>query len=69
MTQAAVETALNETKVPQAVRDQMIQQGFRPSSKHDGQFEYESDSIERYEMISNEFDYEAVRKADNFGIK
>ena len=68
-TQAAVQTTVAETKVPQFVRDQMIQQGFRPSSQQDGQFEYESDSIERYEMISNEFDYEAVRKGENFGIK
>ena len=39
----------------------MIQQGFRPSSKADGQFDYESDTIELYEMISNEFDFEEVR--------
>lgn len=47
----------------------MVQKGFRPSSKQDGQFEYDSDSIEKYEMISNEFDYETVRKATCFGIK
>ena len=47
----------------------MINQGFRPSSKADGEFEYESDTIERYEMISAEFDYEEVRKDETFGIK
>ena len=66
--QAGVEDA-SKTKVPQAIRDQLINQGFRPSSKADGQFEYESDTIERYAMISNEFDYEHVRQQGNFGIK
>ena len=47
----------------------MLERGFRPSSKHDGHFEYDSDTIERYEMISNEFDYEEVRKGSDFGIK
>jgi len=46
----------------------MVSQGFRPTSKQD-QFEYESDSIEKYQMISNEFDYEQVRQSEQFGIK
>ena len=53
--------AVADSKVPQSIREQLINQGFRPSSKQDGQFEYESDSIEIYQMVSNEFDYEAVR--------
>lgn len=32
-------------------------------------FEYESDSIEIYKMISNEFDYEALKELDDFIIK
>lgn len=32
-------------------------------------FEYESDSIEIYKMISNEFDYEALKELDDFVIK
>lgn len=31
--------------------------------------EYESDTIERYEMLSEEFDYEQVRNNENFVIK
>jgi hypothetical protein len=27
-------------------------------------FEYESDSIEIYKMVSNEFDYDAVKETD-----
>ena len=42
--------------------------GFRPASR-ENQFEYDSDSIEKYDMISNEFDYESVRLSDTFGIK
>ena len=42
--------------------------GFRPASR-ENQFEYDSDSVEKYDMISNEFDYEAVRISDTFGIK
>ena len=58
-----------QTKVPTQVHDDMVQKGYRPSSKHDGQFEYDSDTIEKYEMISNEFDYEAIRQDNQFGIK
>jgi len=32
-------------------------------------FEYDSDSIEKYDMISNEFDFEVVRMTNEFGIK
>lgn len=46
----------------------MMAKGFRPASK-ENQFEYESDSIEKYDMISNEFDYETIRLSDTFGIK
>lgn len=60
---------ITDSKVPDTIREQLIKQGFRPSSKQDGQFEYESDTIEVYEMISNEFDYEEVRKLPEFGIK
>lgn len=31
--------------------------------------EYESDTIERYTMLSEEFDYEEVRTSDRFVIK
>ena len=62
-------SAVVDSKVPEGIREQLINQGFRPSSRHDGQFEYESDSIEVYQMISNEFDYEGVRKLPDFGIK
>ena len=65
----AIQAATDATKVPEEIRNQMINQGFRPSSKADGEFEYESDTIERYEMISAEFDYEEVRKDETFGIK
>ena len=65
----AIHAATDATKVPEEIRNQMINQGFRPSSKADGEFEYESDTIERYEMISAEFDYEEVRKDECFGIK
>ena len=57
------------TIVPEKIHDEMIQKGYRPSSKQDGQFEYDSDTIEKYEMISNEFDYEAIRQDSQFGIK
>ena len=46
----------------------MVAKGFRPMSK-ENQFEYESESIELYNMISNEFDYETIRQSENFGIK
>ena len=65
----AAHSTVSNTKVPEDVLQQMIKQGFRPSSQKDGQFEYESDSIEKYEMISNEFDFEEVRKGTDFGIK
>ena len=65
----AIKAAKDVTKVPEEIRNLMINQGFRPSSKQDGEFEYESDTIERYEMISAEFDYEEVRKQETFGIK
>ena len=55
--------------MPEEIHNKMLERGFRPSSKHDGHFEYDSDTIERYEMISNEFDYEEVRKGSDFGIK
>lgn len=29
-------------------------------------FEYESDSVEKYKMISNEFDYEAIKESPKF---
>lgn len=32
-------------------------------------FEYESDSIEIYKMISNEFDYDAIKETESFIIK
>jgi hypothetical protein len=32
-------------------------------------FEAESDSIENYQMISNEFDYEALKDLESFKIK
>ncbi len=32
-------------------------------------FEYESDSIEIYKMLSNEFDYDEVKETDRFVIK
>ena len=47
----------------------MVKKGFRPSSQQEDQFEYESDTVERYEMISNEFNYEEVRTGERFGIK
>jgi len=31
--------------------------------------EYESDSIEHYNMLSNEFNYEEIRVSNNFMIK
>lgn len=31
--------------------------------------DYESDTIEKYQMISEEFDYEKVRTTNNFTIK
>ena len=40
-----------------------------PIPEEDLQFEYESDSIEKYDMLSNEFDYEEVRKNESFGVK
>lgn len=46
----------------------MQMKGFRPASR-ENQFEYDSDSVEKYDMISNEFDYESVRLSDTFGIK
>jgi|LauGreDrversion4_2_1035121.scaffolds.fasta_scaffold43135_2 hypothetical protein len=32
-------------------------------------FEYESDSIEIYKMISNEFDYDEIKETETFVIK
>ena len=57
------------TKVPDQVRKEMIELGFRPSSVHEDRFEYESDSIEKYEMISNEFNFEELRESERFAIK
>lgn len=55
--------------MPTKIHDELVEKGFRPSSKQDGQFEYDSDSIEKYQMISNEFDFEEVRLEPRFGIK
>ena len=44
----------------------ILKKGFQEKLE---KFEYESDSIEMYNMISNEFDYEEVRKSEVFGIK
>jgi hypothetical protein len=46
----------------------MEQRGFRPTSQGD-KFEYDSDTIEKYQMISNEFDFEEIRVSETFGIK
>ena len=46
----------------------MQNKGFRPTSKTD-QFEYDSDTLEKYQMISNEFDFEEIRLSEFFGIK
>jgi len=51
----------------------MMKKGF--TLKNDGlnteevAFEYESDSIEIYKMISNEFDYDSIKETDSFVIK
>lgn len=50
------------------IQQQMANKGFRPTSKS-GQFEYDSDSVEKYHMISNEFDYESIRQSESFGMK
>ena len=52
----------------QEIKKEMQMKGFRPGSRENA-FEYDSDSIEKYDMISNEFDYESVRQSDTFGIK
>ena len=57
------------TKMPDGLRKEMMDKGFRPSSVHEDRFEYESDSIEKYEMISNEFNYEELRESERFAIK
>jgi len=35
-----------------------------PIPEEDMHFEYDSDSIEKYDMISNEFDFENIRRTD-----
>ena len=47
----------------------MLDKGFRPSSKHEDRFEYESDTIEQYQMVSNEFNYEELKESERFAIK
>ena len=47
----------------------MANRGFQSVPEEDLQFEYESDTIEKYEMLSNEFDFDELRKNDQFGVK
>ena len=49
----------------------MNQRGFTIKEVNDEnlEFEYESDSVEKYTMISNEFDYETIKKTLNFLVK
>ena len=47
----------------------MLEKGLKPSQDNEDIFEYESDTIERYEMISNEFSFEELRESERFAIK
>ena len=49
----------------------MIERGFKEAQNQDGDlaFEYESDTIEEYKMISAEFNFEEVRDSPSFAVK
>jgi hypothetical protein len=49
----------------------MIERGFKEAENAEGDlaFEYESDTIEEYKMISAEFSFEEIRDLDSFAIK
>ena len=53
----------------ETVKQEMANRGFQVVPEEDLQFEYESDTIEKYEMLSNEFDFDELRKNDQFGVK
>ena len=40
-----------------------------PIPEEDVHFEYDDEAVEKYQMISNEFDYEEIRQTSSFGIK
>jgi len=52
------------------IEEKMQQKGFTIKEDNneddDLAFEYESDSVEKYKMISNEFDYEAIKESPKF---
>jgi hypothetical protein len=55
------------------IQDLMTMKGFTIKNSdlntEEVAFEYESDSIEIYKMISNEFDYDEVKETESFVIK
>jgi hypothetical protein len=49
----------------------MIERGFKEAETREGDlaFDYESDTIEEYKMISAEFDFNQIRDLESFSVK